>query len=263
MGGSVKLGVCPSWWMDSSDGGMFSYENLKCYFRAASAAEYQGIEVGFHNPRGLEGVGPLLRDNGLELASAVYPGSLSTAPYAREEKAVARHAEAVGRLGGGILVYGEAGGGPFPHGGKGARDEQRAYADKITTMAGFLRESFGICLVYRHHGRADGMPGDFLLEIGDDVGVSLDTRVLRDMGGDFIRALGSRIRLVYVARANAQGAPAARTKKTRGNAGPVGVFLADTEYKGWIMAEHSRDPGQPFRLGRDEFADGVACRKIP
>lgn len=246
--------------MDGPDGGMPGEESLERYFKTAATARYQGVELGFHDPRGLDRVGPLLRETGLELAAAVYSGALATAPYAREEKAIARHAEAVRRMGGDILVYGEADGMPFSRGNGDTQGERREYAEKITTMAGFLREALGVRLVYRHHGRAAGSARDFLLETGDDVGVSLDTRALGGMRADFIRALGPRIRLVHVAGRNAPGV--AEAERAAGGGAVVGL-LADAEYTGWVVAEHLWKPGRPFRFDGHEFVDTAARHGVP
>lgn len=261
MDSCVKLGVCPSWWMDEPDGG-----DLENYLSAAAAAEYQGVELGFRDPRGLEKASTLLRENGLELAAAVYSGSLSTTPYEREEKAMAAHAETVGRLEGDSLVFEDAAWARALRSGGPGRDLVREYAEKMTTMAGFLRERFGVTLVYRHHGEGDAvdLSRELLLETGDDVGFSLDIGALCGMDADLIRALGRRIRLLHVARPNALGdAPFTGGKKTRKDAGRVGVFLADIEYSGWVMAEQSRAAYSAFFFERHEVVRDVRHHAIP
>jgi inosose dehydratase len=271
-----KLGVSPlSWTNDVLEdlGGDIPVETC---LAEASAAGYAGVELGRKFPRDAAVLGPLLDRYGLVLASGWHSGFLAERDVESELAAVADHAALLRQMGASVMVYGECGrmapGAPLdlPMSKRLRLDvgERDAYASRLTDFGERLAGKWGLTLAYHHHLMMVAETFDEISGILDRtqpaVGLLLDTGHAQAAGFDYARLIdryGDRIAHIHIKDVRADIMAEVRRRDLSFNDGvragmftvpgdgsvdfsPLGRFVRETGYKGWLIIEAEQDPSR-------------------
>jgi inosose dehydratase len=269
-----KLGVSPLPWTNDILKDLGGDIPVETCLADASAVGYEGVELGRKFPRDAAVLGPLLDRYGLALASGWHSGYLADRDVRAELAAVADHAALLKAMGATVMVYGECGrmapGEPLDlpmskrlrlHAG-----ECDAYALRLMDFAERLAGEWGLTLAYHHHLMMVAETFDEISRILDRtkpaLGVLLDTGHAQAAGFDYTRLIeryGDRIAHIHLKDVRADTMADVRRRDLSFNDGvragmftvpgdgsvdfvPVGRFVRETGFKGWLIVEAEQDP---------------------
>jgi inosose dehydratase len=271
-----KLGVSPlSWTNDVLEdlGGDIPVETC---LADASAVGYAGVEMGRKFPREPAVLGPLLDQYHLVLASGWYSGFLADRSVDSEMEAAASHAALLNDMGATVMVYGECGKMapgepldlPMSKRLRLSAGEREAYTSRLTEFGERLAGKYGLTLAYHHHLMMVAETFDEISAIfdrtGPAVGLLLDTGHARAAGFDYTRLIdryGDRIAHIHLKDVRADVMAEVHQRDLSFNDGvragmftvpgdgsvdfaPLGRFVRETGYKGWLIVEAEQDPSK-------------------
>jgi inosose dehydratase len=273
---SPKLGVSPLSWTNDVLEDLGGDIPIETCLAEASAAGYAGVELGRKFPRDAAVLGPLLDRYGLVLASGWHSGFLADRDVEAELAAVAGRAALLKDMGAAVMVYGECGKMPPDepldtpmskrlHLAVGERD---AYASRLTAFGERLDGEWGLTLAYHHHLMMVAETFDEISGIfdrtGPAVGLLLDTGHAQAAGFDYTRLIeryGERIAHIHLKDVRADVMAEVRRRDLSFNDGvragmftvpgdgsvdfgPLGHFVHETGFKGWLIVEAEQDPSK-------------------
>lgn len=271
----VKLGVSPLSWTNEDVEEFGKDIPLEVCLQEASAAGFEGIELGRKFPREAAALGRVLGSHNLELISGWYSGLLAD-PHrtvAQEMNAVAGHARLLAEMGATVMVYGECGSrlgnSPFdaPMSGRMRLEDEplQAYARRLDEFSLRLAGDYGLTLAYHHHLMMVTETWDEvsrLFELAPAAGLLLDTGHAFAAGFDYtqmIHRFADRIVHLHLKDVRGDVLQQVRSKDMAFNAAvraglftvpgdgsvnfsPLFDFVRNSNYRGWMVVEAEQDP---------------------
>jgi inosose dehydratase len=288
----VRLGVSPLSWANDVLEDLGADIPLETCLSDAREVGYQGVELGRKFPRDAATLGPLLKINGLALASGWHSGLLAEKSVAEEMQTVVDHARLLKAVGASVMVYGEcakmAPGSPLD-----APMSQRlqmptsdvgAYAARLTEFARRLQGEYGLGLAYHHHLMMVAETFDEVSRLfdaaGHEAGLLLDTGHADAGGFDYtmlIDRFGDRIVHIHLKDVRSEVIADVRGGDRSFNEGvragmftvpgdgridfaPLAGFVRRSGYCGWLIVEAEQDPAKaPPRAAVARAFDHVTC----
>ncbi len=271
----VKLGVSPLSWTNEDVEEFGKDIPLEVCLSEASAAGFQGIELGRKFPREAVELGRVLGSHGLELISGWHGGFLADPQRSvhQEAQAVAQHARLLSDMGAKVLVYGECGSrlgsAPFdaPMSGRVRLEHEalQSYADRLDEFSRWLLGEYGLTLAYHHHLMMVTETWDEisrLIDLAPAAGLLLDTGHAFAAGFDYTQMIGrfaERIVHLHLKDVRAEVLHKVRSQDLAFNAAvragmftvpgdgavdfaPLFNFVRSSGYRGWMVVEAEQDP---------------------
>ena len=268
----VSFGINPITWSNDDLHYVGSNISLQTCLSEASAAGYDGVELGHKFPRDAEVLKPILDEYGLSLVSGWYSGRLLERDSQSETDAMQAHAGLLQQMGCDVLILAEVTG--CIHSAKDARlslrprlraNQWQLFGRRMSEL-GKATAALGLKLCYHHHmGTVVQSAGDIdalMNETTDDVFLLLDTGHAVFAGADPVslaQQYGDRIGHVHckdiresVLRSclNRDSSfldavlNGAFTVPGDGSVPYEDVFsvLSGIDYQGWLVVEAEQDP---------------------
>lgn len=276
----VRLAVSPLSWTNDVLEDLGGNTPVTTCLNEASEAGYQGIELGRLFPRDPALLKAHLGARHLSLASGWYSGLLAECTVPEECARALEHAAFLRDMRCDVMVYGEtgmmAGANPLdaPMSCRLTMDRAaaRAYADRLTEFAIWLRSETGIQLAYHHHLMMVCETFDEIAAVldkaGPQVGLLLDTGHAVAGGFDYqqlLRDFGDRINHIHLKDVRETVLQKVRQGDMSFNDGvragmftvpgdgcidfkPIAEFVRQSGYRGWLVVEAEQDPAtaEPF-----------------
>ncbi len=277
---NVRLGINPLTWSNDDLPRLGSDISLATCLAEASAAGYDGVELGHKFPRDPTILGPLLAEHRLALVSGWYSLRLMTRDAAAEFAAMQPHLHLLAALGSDVMVCAEVT--ACTHSDPRAplsarpvlpRSDSRLFYRRMSELATMMRD-VGMRLAYHHHVGTIIQSGDdvdrLMAGCDDPVELLLDTGHLTFGGADPVAAAkdyAERVAHVHCKDVR-QGVLATVLNEDASFLDAVvrGVFtvpgdgcvdypavfepLRQAGYTGWMVVEAEQDP---------TVADPVTC----
>lgn len=271
---TVRLAVSPLSWTNDVLAELGGDTPATTCLAEAAAAGFDGVELGRLFPRDPARLRPLLKAEGLTLASGWHSGRLAEDDVAAERAAVCEHAALLRDMGCGVMVYGEtammAGDAPLdaPMSRRRIMDAADVpdYGRRLSDFADWLEGEYGLLLAYHHHlmmvaetfeetaAILDAAPrARLLLDTGHAAAAGFDHVRLIDRFGDRIAHIHLKdLRPDVMARVRAEDASfnegVRRGMFTVPGDGcvdfaPLARFVRD-HYAGWLVIEAEQDPAK-------------------
>jgi len=271
----VKLGISPLSWSNEVLLDLGADITLETCLTEASAAGFQGIELGRKFPRQPEELRKVLGSHDLNLISGWYSGFLADhgRTVAEEKIAVAEHAKLLSAMGTNVMVYGECGSmvpeAPLdvPMSGRIQldADQMHKYAAKMDEFSRWLEGEYGLKLSYHHHLMMVAETWDEVSRLFDSApatGLLLDTGHAHAAGFDYMKMVerfGDRINHLHLKDVRANILNKVRTEDLDFNNAvrsgmftipgdgavnfkPLFRFVQESGYQGWMVVEAEQDP---------------------
>jgi len=268
----VSFGINPITWSNDDLQYVGSNISLQDCLNEASAAGYDGVELGHKFPRDAEVLKPILDEHGLSLVSGWYSGHLLERDSRSETIAMQAHAGLLRQMGCDVLIFAEVTG--CIHSAKDARLSQRPrlratqwqqFGHRMSEL-GKAAAAQGLKLCYHHHmGTVVQSVGDIdalMNETTDDVFLLLDTGHAVFAGADplsLAQQYGSRIGHVHCKDVRERVLHSCLNRDSSfldavlsgaftvpGDGsipyGDVFAVLSGIDYKGWLVVEAEQDP---------------------
>jgi len=182
---NVSIGINPITWSNDDLQYVGGNISLQTCLREASAAGYDGVELGHKFPRDAGVLRPLLEEHGLALISGWYSARLLQRDSKSEAAAMSSHAELLRQMGCDVLILAEVTG--CIHSMADTRlsqrprlpaDDWQAFGRRMSELGKISAEQ-GLKLCYHHHMGTvvqSALDIDALMnETSDDVFLLLDT----------------------------------------------------------------------------------------
>ena len=268
----VSFGINPITWSNDDLQYVGSNISLQTCLSEASAAGYDGVELGHKFPRDAKVLKPILDEHGLSLVSGWYSGRLLERDSRSEADAMKAHAGLLRQMGCDVLIFAEVTG--CIHSAKDIRLSQRPRLDatqwqqfgRRMSEVGKVAAGLGLKLCYHHHmGTVVQSAGDIdalMNETTDDVFLLLDTGHAVFAGADPVslaQQYGDRIGHVHCKDIREQVLGrclnrdssfldavlnGAFTVPGDGSIAYGDLFsvLSGIDYKGWLVVEAEQDP---------------------
>ena len=274
----IRIGINPIAWSNDDLHELGGNIPLEQCLAEASAAGYEGIELGHKFPRDAGVLRATLAPHGLDLVSGWYSSRLLERSVDEELCAVCAHLDLLCALGCEVMVYAEVSG--CVHGERGKPLSTRPtmtdaqwtlFAERLQAMASALAER-GIRLAYHHHMGTVIESADEVHRLiegtGPEVGLLLDTGHLAYAGADPVAVARRHAeRIVHVHCKDVRPAVLERAKTRDSSfldaviegaftvpgdgcidfAGVVAA-LRETGYAGWVVVEAEQDPAAAHPL---------------
>jgi len=154
----IQLAISPLTWSNDDMPALGGHIDLEtCLFEMRQAG-FTGTEMGAKYPRDPQALVPLLRANGLKLASGWCSGNLLQHDVEAEWRAIAPHVALMRATGVKAMVYGEVSNTvhgdinkPLSSRPRLSDDEFSRYGKRLTALADRLMSEEGIRLAFHHH----------------------------------------------------------------------------------------------------------------
>lgn len=271
----VKLGISPLSWSNEVLLDLGADISLETCLTEASAAGFQGIELGRKFPRQPEELRKVLGAHDLNLISGWYSGFLADhgRTVAEEKAAVAEHAKLLSAMGTNVMVYGECGSmvpeAPLdvPMSGRIQldADQMQKYAVKMDEFSRWLEGEYDLKLSYHHHLMMVAETWDEVSRLFDSApatGLLLDTGHAHAAGFDYMKMVerfGDRINHLHLKDVRANILNKVRMEDLDFNNAvrsgmftipgdgavnfkPLFRFVQESGYQGWMVVEAEQDP---------------------
>lgn len=207
---NLPIGINPISWSNDDLQYVGGHISLETCLSEASAAGYDGVELGHKFPRDARQLSPLLESHKLSLVSGWYSGQLISRGSKSEIAAMSAHADLLQAMSCNVIIFAEVTG--CIHSDKEIRlsqrprirpDEWRGFGRRLTEVAGAAADK-GLKLCYHHHmGTVVQTAADIdalMSETGDDVLLLLDSGHASFAGADPVllaKSYSSRIGHVH------------------------------------------------------------------
>jgi inosose dehydratase len=269
---NVRIGINPLTWTNDDLPALGDDIPLDVCLREATAAGYDGVELGRKFPRDAAVLGPILAGHGLALVSGWYSLRLLERDVDAELDAMAPHFELLEALGSDVMVCAEVSG--CIHGDFQARLSGRPrmpaagfrrFAKRLDKLAERMGER-GMRLAYHHHMgtviQTEDEVDELIATTSPAVGLLLDTGHLTFAGGDPLavaRQHVGRIQHVHCKDVRANVLERVLNADTSfleavlqgvftvpGDGAidyaPIFAVMREGDYAGWLVVEAEQDP---------------------
>lgn len=271
---TVRLGTNPIGWSNDDERSLGAEIPLETCLAEASAAGFEGMELGHKFPRTPKELRAALEPHGLELISGWTGVELTRRDVETELAAIQPHLDLLKALGATVAVTCEVAGAvhddrnrPLSARPLLAESEWPGFAERLSELARRMRDQ-GLTLAYHHHVgtvvETQAETERLLAETDPAVGLLLDTGHLTHAGGDpvavaehhterVVHLHAKDIRPDRLARARAADASfidgvvdGVFTVPGDGVIDFAGVLrpLAACGYTGWLVMEAEQDPAK-------------------
>jgi inosose dehydratase len=269
---TLRLAVSPLSWTNDVLADLGGDTPVTTCLAEAAAAGFAGVELGRLFPRDPVRLRPLLKAEGLSLASGWHSGRLAEDDVAAERAAVRDHAALLRDMGCSVMVYGEtammAGDAPLdaPMSQRRIMDaaEILAYGRRLSEFAAWLAGEYGLRLAYHHHLMMVAETFEetaAIMDAAPHAALLLDTGHAAAAGFDYARLsdrFGDRIAHIHLKDLRPDVMAAIRAEDASFNDGvrrgmftvpgdgcvdftPLARFVRD-HYIGWLVIEAEQDP---------------------
>ena len=207
---NLPIGINPISWSNDDLQYVGGHISLETCLSEASAAGYDGVELGHKFPRNAGQLSPILDSYQLSLVSGWYSGQLMSRGSKAEIAAMSAHADLLREMNCDVIIFAEVTG--CIHSEKDIRlsqrprirpDEWRGFGQRLTEVARAAADK-GLKLCYHHHmGTVVQTSADIdalMSDTGDDVFLLLDSGHACFAGADPVllaKTYGARIGHVH------------------------------------------------------------------
>ncbi len=284
---SVRIGTNPIAWSNDDLRDLGGATPLETCLSEASAAGFQGIELGHKFPRQSDPLRQVLAQHNLALISGWYSSELLSRSVEEEINNLEPHLALLKSQGCDVVVWAETT--RCIHGDRGAplsmrpcmtEEEWTVFTERLSEIADYVRRR-GLRLAYHHHMGTVIETVDeidrLMQETSKDVGLLLDTGHLTFAGGDPLEVAERHISRIVHVHCKDVRVPVMKRMQAAGasfldgviegvftvpgdgdvNFLPVLEVLAAHKYKGWLVVEAEQDPAKanPLEYAKKGFLE--------
>lgn len=269
---SVRIGANPIGWSNDDMPELGGETPLETCLAEATAAGFEGMELGNKFPREPEALRAVLSKHGLSLVSGWYSGNLLNRDDKAEMEALRAHLDLLKALGSDVLVFAETTGcihgdraTPLSERPKLDAGQWREFGARMTRLADATKAE-GVRLAYHHHMgtvvesevdidalmAATGPSVALLLDSGHATFAGIDPATLARRYSDRIAHVHTKdVRPAMMARAKAEGwsfldavIEGVFTVPGDGGIDFPAMFAELRGYEGWVVVEAEQDPAK-------------------
>jgi inosose dehydratase len=193
----AKLGISPICWWNDDLVELSDDVSLEECFQQTREAGYTGIETGRRFPKDAKVLGPILKENRLEICGGWHSGMLVDGDIEAEKDRIRAQLELFKATKAALIVYGEVsrsiqGDRTIPLGKKAklSDDEMKAYGRKVSTFSEWIHGE-GMPLAFHHHMATvvETEPELDLFMKHSDIPLLFDAGHMAFAGGDVLRVI--------------------------------------------------------------------------
>ena len=271
----VRLAVAPIAWSNSDMPELGGEIPLETCLAESRKAGFSGVETGVKFPETAAALRPLLRAEGLRLASGWFSGLLRENSPEEEFVRIRPMAEMFSELGAKTIFFAETSGTvqnlpdrPLSTRPRMERGDFPAYGKKLSELARRVAAETGVGMCYHHHMgtmvETESETDALMDNTSDDLGLLVDSGHMVFAGGDpaaLMRRWGGRVSHIHckdlraeeLARCRAEDWPFMRAVVEGVFTVPGDGFIdfgefiraaAEIDYDGWLVVEAEQDPAK-------------------